>query len=434
MLHRSLLHYTCAGLLLALLSGEVVMFAQPAPPAARQFALKDGETVVFYGDSITAQRLYTRFVEEFVLTRYPNLHITFINAGVPGDKVDGGYAGKMAERVHRDVEPFHPGMITVMLGMNDGWWGTKSPEVDAYFKKGYGELLDALRKAAPDATLTLICPTPYDEITHGTEFPLYSQVIDDLANDVSSIAKERQLSGDGNILLADFHQPLIDELTSAKAQSPDLATLIVPDRIHPSEAGHWVMAAQLVSTWGIDPLVSSVTLNAAAATVMDRERTTITALATNKTGLKWTQQDEALPLPFDFNNAMIQLLPRISKIAEQDRLMLSVESLKPGNYQLLIDDKVRATFSATELQSGVNLALIKCPMVDQARDVDYVENQRMQLDQARFVLSADLPSDAPKDTANTTAQNRLRQAEAEFDAEMRKQLQPKTHQFELRRQ
>lgn len=434
MLHRSLLHYTCAGLLLALLSGGVVMFAQPAPPAARQFALKDGETVVFYGDSITAQRLYTRFVEEFVLTRYPNLHITFINAGVPGDKVDGGYAGKMAERVHRDVEPFHPGMITVMLGMNDGWWGTKSPEVDAYFKKGYGELLDALRKAAPDATLTLICPTPYDEITHGTEFPLYSQVIDDLANDVSSIAKERQLSGDGNILLADFHQPLIDELTSAKAQSPDLATLIVPDRIHPSEAGHWVMAAQLVSTWGIDPLVSSVTLNAAAATVMDRERTTITALATNKTGLKWTQQDEALPLPFDFNNAMIQLLPRISKIAEQDRLMLSVESLKPGNYQLLIDDKVRATFSATELQSGVNLALIKCPMVDQARDVDYVENQRMQLDQARFVLSADLPSDAPKDTANTTAQNRLRQAEAEFDAEMRKQLQPKTHQFELRRQ
>jgi len=58
-------------------------------------------------------------------------------------------------------------MITVMLGMNDGWWGTESPEVDAYFKKGYGELLDTLRKAAPDATVRLIRPTPYDEITHG---------------------------------------------------------------------------------------------------------------------------------------------------------------------------------------------------------------------------------------------------------------------------
>ena len=89
----------------------------------QQFALKDGDTVVFYGDSITAQRLYTRDVEDFVLTRYPTLHIHFVNAGVPGDTVNGGYAGTMAERVQRDVAPFHPAMITVMLGMNDGGWG-----------------------------------------------------------------------------------------------------------------------------------------------------------------------------------------------------------------------------------------------------------------------------------------------------------------------
>src|ERR1700721_3006325 len=51
------------------------------------FSLHDGETVVFYGDSITAQRFYTRFVEDFVLTRYPTLHIRFVNAGVPGDTI-----------------------------------------------------------------------------------------------------------------------------------------------------------------------------------------------------------------------------------------------------------------------------------------------------------------------------------------------------------
>ena len=140
----------------------------------QQFVLHDGDTVVFYGDSITAQRLYTRDVEEFVLTRYPKLHVRFLNAGVPGDTVNGGYAGTVAERVQRDVQPYHPTMITVMLGMNDGGWGYGPPDNDAKFQTGYHALLDALHNSAPAASVTLISPTTYDEITHGTEFPGYS--------------------------------------------------------------------------------------------------------------------------------------------------------------------------------------------------------------------------------------------------------------------
>jgi lysophospholipase L1-like esterase len=90
---------------------------------AQNFALHNHDSVVCYGDSITAQRFYTKLTEEFVLTRYPALHVRFYNAGVPGDTVFGGYAGAMPQRVQRDVEPFHPTMITVMLGMNDGGWG-----------------------------------------------------------------------------------------------------------------------------------------------------------------------------------------------------------------------------------------------------------------------------------------------------------------------
>jgi lysophospholipase L1-like esterase len=422
----SVILFTC--LLAFSQAGQV--YTQPSG----QFALKDGETVVFYGDSITAQRLYTRFVEEFVLTRYPDLHVKFVNAGVPGDQVSGGYAGKMPERVKRDVQPFHPDMITVMLGMNDGWWGTESPEVDAFFKKGYGELLDTLHQAAPDAAMTLIRPSPYDEITHGTEFPQYSRVIDDLANDVSTIAAEKKASGNRSIHIADFHQPLIEALQRAKAQSPVLAALIVPDRIHPAEVGHWIMAAQLLSTWNVDPIVSSVTLNAGSTTlnasIIDRQRTTITALSSTSTGIQWTQQDDDLPLPFDFNNVLIQLLPSISEIAKMDQQIVKAEALEPGSYQLLIDGKIRGTFSAAELQSGVNLALMKTPMVDQARDIDYIENQRMQLDQARFVLSADVKTNPP----STLAQDQLSHAEDMLATEIRKQLKPNPHKFELRRQ
>jgi lysophospholipase L1-like esterase len=415
----------------ALCGWSALLFsASCAITQAQEFLLKDGETVVFYGDSITAQRLYTRFVEDFVLTRYPDLHIRFVNAGVPGDQVSGGYAGTMAQRVERDVLPFHPAMITVMLGMNDGWWGTESPQIDAAFHKGYDELLNSLRKAAPEATITLIRPSPYDEITHGTEFPEYSRVIDDLANDVSKIEAERHASGDSKVLLADFHQSLIDALERAKAQAPQLAPLIVPDRIHPAEIGHWIMAAQLLSAWHVDPIVSSLTLNAVNAQALDMQRTTVTQLTKTADGLQWTQTDRDLPLPFDFNNAMIPLLLGISDIAKIDRLILRVQSLQHGRYQLLIDGKVISTFSKEELASGINLALYKTPMVDQARDVDSTEYQRIQLDQARFILSADVKEDA----ASTMAEDKLRQAQDQLAGEIQKKLKPSPHKFELRRQ
>jgi lysophospholipase L1-like esterase len=397
--------------------------------AAQSFALKDGETVVFYGDSITAQRLYTVDVEDFVLTRYPALHIRFVNAGVPGDTAAGGYAGAMPERVARDVAPFEPGMITVMLGMNDGGYGYGSPaQIELDFQSRYLALLQALRKAAPDAVLTLICPTPYDEITHGTEFPGYSHMVDRLSDDVPHIASQLKSSGVDS-LIVDFHRPIVDALRRAEANQPQLAPLLIPDRIHPSPASHWIMAAALMSAWHANPVVSSAELNAAQSKVTATERTTITDLQASADGLEWTQFDEALPLPLDLNNAMIGEMLRISDFAAIDRQMLRVAALPPGRYELSIDGKPVAAFTRGELNTGINLALYKTPMLNQARDIAGIEDQRAVLDHARFILSADVKPMSSSGIAEAT----LRAAQDQLDASMRKQLSPTPHRFTLRR-
>lgn len=400
-----------------------------ATAGAQQFALKDGDTVVFYGDSITAQRLYTRDVEDFVLTRYPNLHVRFVNAGVPGDSTRGGYAGTMQERVQRDVAPFKPTMITLMLGMNDGGWGTGSAEIDAAFQNGYREVLGAMRKAVPGASVTLINPTPYDEITHGTEFPGYSRVIDKFADDVSGIGAELQKAGDKSILLADFHRPLTGMLQRGAEQFPQLAPLIVPDRIHPSETGHWVMAAALLSAWHVSPIVSRVELNAANAEVIAKDRSTVTHLEKSKAGIRWTQLDEALPLPLDLNNAMTAVLLKTSDIAKLDQMSLRVDSLEAGQYELMIDAKPIAQFTREELKQGVNLALYKTPMLDQARGVDWDEERRNSLDLARFILAAEINQGPTSAIAEAT----LVRGGEEKDAAARTDLDPKPHNFELLR-
>jgi len=98
--------------------------------------------------------------------------------------------------------------------------------------------------------------------------------------------------------------------------------------------------------------VSRLALNAKTVKVLDAYRSTVTNLEKSADGLNWTQLDDALPLPLDFNNAMTPVLLDVSDIAAFDRLILKVDSLEAGNYQLSIDNKPIAVFSSEQLQHG----------------------------------------------------------------------------------
>ena len=348
----------------------------------QEFALHEGDRVVFYGDSITAQRLYTRFIEDFVLTRYPQMHVTFWNAGVPGDTVYGGYTGDMPTRLKRDVLPHRPTVITIMLGMNDGYYMAFNQKYLDIYKDGYRKLLDALQTSAPAARVTLISPTPYDEVTHGTEFAHYNEVVSRHADFVKEFAASSHLG------FSDFNQV---ETRSAELQgtkkNASLAGLLVPDRIHPAEASHWVHGrGALMRSWGVSPVVSSVKIDAATAKTAEIENTQVTDLTEKDGKLQWSQTDNALPLPLQLDDGMIQFVLSISDVAAMDQQLLSVSGLSEAQYALNIDGKKIASFSREQLSSGVNLALFATPMESQAKGVDGIEQKRTRLDEARFIL------------------------------------------------
>ena len=138
--------------------------------AQQEFSLKDGDTVVFYGDSITERRIYSSFTEAYVLTRFPRLKIRFVHSGWGGDTVAGGAGGSLQVRLQRDVIAYQPTVVTIMLGMNDGHYRALDETTYGDFTTGYETLIKTLKTALPNVRLTLLEPSPYDDVTRPPQF------------------------------------------------------------------------------------------------------------------------------------------------------------------------------------------------------------------------------------------------------------------------
>lgn len=395
--------------------------AKAAPP----FYLKNGDRVVFYGDSITAQRLYTRLVEAMVVSRYPNMRVEFYSAGVSGDTVRGGHDGNVQTRVERDVAPFRPTVLTVFLGMNDGHYTTTDTSVNlTAYTEGYKTLIDLLRKsAAPEARFTLISPSPYDEISRSAPVVGYSQVLSRYAAFVNELSEENHFA------IADFNRALTRVLMLATNENSILAQELLPDHVHPSIWGHWVLASEMVKTWGFDPLVSSVVLNASQGTLTTAQKANVAGVTKTADGMKWSQTDTSLPLPLDLSDPVTQFLLKVSDLDKIDLQIVEVDGLDTGRYTLLIDDKAVGAFTREQMSVGINLAFYETPMLTQARSIDWDgAERRAKLSATRLSLSAQTPAIV----GSQDAINVLDKLDAEMMRCEYEHAQPKRHQYELK--
>src|SRR6266571_2347945 len=137
---------------------------------SESFALKDGDRIVFYGDSITDQRLYTTFSETYVVTRFPKLDVSFVHSGWGGDRVTGGAGGPIDVRLRRDVIAYKPSVMTIMLGMNDASYRAYDAQTFNTYAEGYRHILSTVKSALPGVRVTVIQPSPFDDATRPPQF------------------------------------------------------------------------------------------------------------------------------------------------------------------------------------------------------------------------------------------------------------------------
>src|SRR5580704_14947889 len=176
------------------------------------FYLHPNDVVVFYGDSITDQRLYTTYVETFVVTRYPKLPVRFVHSGWGGDRVTGGGGGPIDDRLKRDVLLYKPTVMTIMLGMNDGRYRAFDDETFRVFTDGYEHIVKSMKDAVPNLRITLIDPSPYDDVTRAPLFDGgYNAVLLKYGEYLRTLAERNHLD------FADLNTRLVNALQRANA-------------------------------------------------------------------------------------------------------------------------------------------------------------------------------------------------------------------------
>ncbi|HWD79051.1 MAG TPA: SGNH/GDSL hydrolase family protein [Kribbella sp.] len=185
-------------------------------------------TVVFAGDSVTdcGRRTdpdglgdgYVRRLYDDLGERRP----TIVNAGISGNR-----AVDLAARWAGDVLAHDPGLVSILIGINDTWrrYDENDPTTPESFEASYRSMLDALS-----------CPVVLMEpflLPVKDEQQMWREDLDPKLEVVRKLAVEY-----GAILV-----PTDVELTKqALALGPAGAAVLAGDGVHPSAAGHRALA------------------------------------------------------------------------------------------------------------------------------------------------------------------------------------------------
>ena len=392
---------------------------------AQTFYLKDGDRVVFYGDSITDQRLYTTFAESYVITRFPTLNVAFTHSGWGGDRVGGGGGGPIDLRLARDVFPYQPTVMTIMLGMNDGSYRAPDETLFATFKTGFEHIVDSVKQNAPACRITVIQPSPYDDVTRAPLFPGgYNAVLLQYSDWLKNLAQSRHFE------LADLNTPVVEMLKKASAADAEQTLKILPDRVHPAPAGHIIMAEALLKAWHAPALVSDVTIDAQAGTAQTKNAKVDSIKPAAQ--VTWTETEAALPMPLDPRDRLLAFSIQSSDFIDAlDREMLRVTGLNAGSYELKIDGISAGTFQKDDLAKGINLATLNTPMLRQSLDVHALTLKHNNIHFARWrTIQTGLATDGAPAT-KTDAMAALDKLDNELVAEQRAAAQPKPPRYEL---
>jgi hypothetical protein len=119
---------------------------------ADQPRLHSGDMVAIIGDSITEQKKYSVFIEDYLLMCQPVDKLRIAQFGWGGETASG-----FNKRMKNDTLRFKPTLITTCFGMNDGGYAALTKERADLYRDSTQQIIDKAKKAGVN---TIIIGSP----------------------------------------------------------------------------------------------------------------------------------------------------------------------------------------------------------------------------------------------------------------------------------
>src|SRR5260370_32557054 len=105
--------------------------------------------------------------------------------------------------------------MTIMRGRNDGRYRAFDPEIFGTFANGYRHIVQSAKNAFPGLRITVIQPSPYDDVTRPPAFEGgYNAVLRRYSEFLKELAESR------NLTVADLNTSLVAALEKANPADP----------------------------------------------------------------------------------------------------------------------------------------------------------------------------------------------------------------------
>ncbi len=320
-------------------------WAQEAKPAGA--ALAPQARLAIVGDSITEQKLYSKFMEAYLLACAGRTDLRVMQFGWGGETA-GGFAG----RAENDLADFKPTVVTLCYGMNDGGYRAYEDGIGASYDKSMRAIC---AKLAAMGVKTIVVGSPgavdtkyFKRAQGGDPAAVYNETLRRLRDLDEKLAAELKMP------FADVHGAMIGAMTKAKAALGEDYDVCGRDGFHPSPNGHLAMAYAFLKALGVDGNIGEITVDLkGAATTSPGHR-----VLKSEGG---TVELESTRYPFCFDGdakasgGTRSLTPFLPFNQDLNRLTLKVKGLGAEKAKVTWGEASKE-FTRAQLEAGVNLA------------------------------------------------------------------------------
>jgi len=347
---------------------------------------QQNDRVIFVGNSITEAGAYVSYIYLYYMTHFPGKKLVILNGGIGGDKASDIY-----RRLEYDILAKKPTVLVLTFGMNDtGYYefngsdaAKTAAERIAASRASYQQIEQRLLQL-PKLQKIMMSSPPYDETAKftGNLFPGKQKAMLEIIRFQEEAARKNSWP------FTDLFRPM-RTLNEQLQQKDSSFTIIGPDRIHPGNAGHLVMASLFLKSQGLSGKpVAAVSINAGNGKLVQAENCTVSQLAASGDKVSFNYLAASLPFPMDTvarvwgnNQKQSDALNWIPFTEDFNREMLQVEGLSSGDYTLQIDGHTVGKWSAAALAAGINLAALpETPQQKQAASIMQLNLRRAEIE------------------------------------------------------